>query len=237
LVGKLNKTITIINKQLKAIIMRTMKFLTYATFVLFLGLAISSCSGDDGADGADGATGSVGATGTNGTDGADGTDGSDGSDGTDGLDGVDGNANVQTYFYDNPAWGGGSGMDIDMTGILTTEVVENDVILSYIKNTGSTEVYAIPGWVWIGTGYRQYAAFVNAIPIFRIVSLELNGSFTSNANLVDADWVKIIIIESTNTTTGRVANPQQAVYNELEMANVDVNDYYAVCAYYGINPE
>jgi hypothetical protein len=209
--------------------MKTMKFLAYATFVLFLGVAVSSCKGDDGADGQDGATGPAGPA---------------------GQDGQDGNANVQTYVYNSPSWGATTSVvDIDMAGILTDDILENDVLLSYVKHENLDMVSAIPGAVWTGTGgYRNYPVFYGnsvssdpGIYTFRMVSLEMDGTFTPHANLKPVDWVKIIIIESTNTTTasgnGKAVSPQQAVYNELEEAGVDVNDYYEVCAYYGIDPK
>ena len=197
--------------------MKKMKFLTY---VLFLGFAVSSCSGDDGA------IGPVGPVGT---------------------DGTDGNANVQTYVYNNPAWNGfGFAMEIDMADVLSDDILENDALMVYVKHSGVDMVANIPGNVWT-PGWKNYGVNVGnsvstdpGIFILQITSFEMDGIPTLNANLQPIDWVKIIIIESINTTTtdgSRTASTQQAVYNELADAGVDVNDYYAVCAYYGINPE
>lgn len=223
--------------------MKTMKFLTYATFVLFLGFAISSCSGDDGIDGA------MGSAGVAGTDGADGTDGTDGTNGDNGADGADGNANVQTYVYNDPIWNNnGFGMEIDMANVLSDDILENDALMVYVKHSGVDMVANIPGNVWT-PGWRNYGVNIGnsvstdpGIFILQITSFEMGGTPTLNGNLASIDWVKVIIIESTSTTTtdgngGKAANTKQTVYSELEAAGVDVNDYYAVCAYYGINPE
>ncbi len=98
--------------------MKTIKFLTYAAFVLFLGLAISSCKGDDGADGIDGAVGTTGA------------------------DGPNGNANVQTLTYDISTE---SGYSIYTTvPEFTQSVIDNDAILFYLK-VNNSYLYSIPG--------------------------------------------------------------------------------------------
>ncbi len=163
-----------------------------------------------------------------------GKDGIDGKDGADGQDGVDGNANVQTYIYNNPAWGLGAGMDIDMTDILTDSVIENDAILTYVKHTAQGLINSIPGSVWNGN-YRDYAVFLHTNDL-QIVSLEMDGSFTPHANLWAIDWVKVVIIESTNITDdgAKSLNPQQEILYNLDKAGVDVNNYYQVMDYYGL---
>jgi hypothetical protein len=195
-----------------------------------------------GPAGADGATGPAGPAGA---DGADGADGATGPAGPAGADGADGNANVQTYIYNTPSWNSsGSALDIDMASILTDDILENDVLLSYVKHTGHNMVASIPGAVWVGF-YRNYSVFVGnsvsgdpGIYTFRIVSLEMDGSFTPNASLAPVDWIKIVIIESTNTTTstgnGRILSPKQAIYDELKKVGVDINNYYDVMEYYGL---
>jgi len=35
--------------------------------------------------------------------------------------------------------------------------------------------------------------------------------------------------------TAKVKQSKQDILNELQNANVDINDYYAVCKYYGID--
>ncbi|MCF6367160.1 MAG: hypothetical protein L3J35_13295 [Bacteroidales bacterium] len=173
--------------------------------------------------------------------------GTDGVDGVDGVDGTDGNANVQTYIYNNPVWGNGSGMYIDMSSVLTNEIIQNNVILGYVKHTGVSYATLIPGDVWTGLVHRNYTMFVNGSPTtyssvpeynIMIVSLELDGTYTPNADLKEMEWFKVVIIEPTNITTtegnGKSLSPKQAIYNELENAGVDINDYYQVMDYYNL---
>ncbi|MBN2756235.1 MAG: hypothetical protein JXR51_03585, partial [Bacteroidales bacterium] len=165
-----------------------------------------------------------------------------GTNGTNGTNGVDGNANVQTYVYNSPAWGTASWMDIDMSDILTDEILQNDVILGYVKNTGFNIVNPIPGVLAGSKNYKVNIFNSNAGSLsfcYRIVSLELDGSETLNADLLAADWVKVVIIESTNTTSvdgngKKRLNSQQAIYDELDKAGVDINNYYQVMDYYGL---
>ena len=196
--------------------MKTIKFLTYATFILFLGFAASTCSGDDGADGA---TGPAGVAGTNGT---------------------DGNANVQTYVFNNPVWSTSNSYLRLSIGSLSTSVGNGDAILGYVNQAAIANIFSVPGTVITPNGNKQYGvSYVSSN--YDIISYDPDGSRTATADLPAMTWVKVIIIGSTGTTdtdgNGRVASTQQVVYNELESAGVDVNDYYAVCAYYGINPE
>jgi len=196
--------------------MKTMKKVMYFVLALALTVGISSCEGPEGPAG---------------------------------TNGQDGNANAQTYVFNNPAWGAASGMSINMLGILTDDVIQNDVVLTYVNHSTSNGDFTqiIPGSVWNGN-YRDYGVILynstcSNPETIGIISLEMDGSFTPNANLWPVNWVKVIIIASTNTTTvtgnGRMANvsSKEAVQQELATANVDINDYYAVCAYYGIDPK
>ncbi|WP_452226797.1 hypothetical protein [Lacinutrix cladophorae] len=175
-------------------------------FLLALLVAFSfSCSTEDGEDGAVGLTGPAG---------------------TDGLNGADGNANVQTITYDTSTLDGTR--FILTVPAITQDVLNDDVILGY--HTASGYDYPMPGggvaadyvtrpFITVGTYYIDFENWDG-------------NNYTITAG--DIDSVKIIIIESTSTTTGRVGNNKQQVYNELNQAGVDINDYYAVCDYYGI---
>ena len=187
--------------------MKTMKFLTYATFVLFLGFAISSCTGDDGADGQDGIEGAAGA---------------------DGQDGQDGNANVQTLTYDISAE---IGSEIQTpVPEFTQSVLDNDVILWYLK--ADIIYYAIPGAVDGGNYLARCFAIENASYV-RFV----NWDGTNHTIPVGYyDTLKIIIIKSTSGRSMGSDNSQQEILTELKNAGIDINDYYDVCDYYGINP-
>jgi len=183
--------------------MRTIKFFAYAVFVLFLGVAISSCKGDDGTDGIDGATGPAGA------------------------DGQDGNANVQTLTYDISTESG-YGINTSVPE-LTQSVLENDVILSYLKSHNNL-FFSIPGTV----GSSIVAGAVSTVGVFGISFHNWDGT---GYNLPAGTFttLKIVIIESSSKNAGN-KNPQEEIYTELKNAGVDINDYYDVCDYYGINP-
>ncbi len=182
-----------------------MRFLSYVTFVLFLGLAISSCTKE----------GPQGPAGQNGTDGA------------------DGNANVKTFIFNNPSWENSNSYMILNISELTQDVLDNDAILGYIK-INFTSYYSIPG----GTPDNFFRVYMD-VGQYKIKAEDFDGN--DDPTPPNLEKVKVLIIESTNTTTvtgnGRPANPTQAVLEELAAANVDVNDYYAVCKYYGIDPK
>jgi len=195
--------------------MKTIKFLTYSVFVLLLSISISSCKGDDGAVGPAGA------------------DGIDGTNGTNGSDGADGNANVQTYVFNDPTWG--VEMNITIPAI-TQSVFDNDVVLCYV-NIGTAFWYPVPGSSY---GNAYYYRSYYKVGHYLIQAKDWDGSSHSNPTALSK--VKIIIIESSNTTTtsgngARPANTKQQILNELENAGVDINDYQAVCDYYGIDTE
>ncbi len=193
-----------------------MKKLSYLLLSLFIILA--SCAGD-------GEPGPVGEDGTNGIDGADGTNGADGTDGT---NGTDGNANVQTFLFTEPEWDTNE-MDLNLPAI-TEAVLNKSVILGY-ANLGSNW-YSTDGYY--SSGYlRSYAR----VELYVIKAY--NDDNTDDPSPPSISTVKIIIIESTNTTevagNGRAAvSPQQAILNELATAGVDINDYEQVAAYYNL---
>lgn len=130
-------------------------------------------------------------------------------DGKDGAPGIAGNANVETFVFNSPSWNpSGSGLKIDLTGIITDSILKNDVILTYVKFSDIDLVSSIPASVYVN-GYRNYAVhFGNSISTdpgpykLGIVSLEMDGSHTPNANLEPVDWLKLIVIKSSKTKVG-----------------------------------
>jgi len=205
--------------------MKTIKMFTYAVLVLFIGFSINSCTGDDGATGPAGPAGTTGATGATGT---------TGTTGATGATGATGNANVQTFLFTNPTWSG-SNMYLTLSA-LTQSVIDNDLILAYLGFSSGDVYYQVPGFA--SGGNYQYRSWIN-VGYYRIQAVDHDGSLHASPAAVST--AKILIIKSTNTTTttgnGRVGSPQQAVINELSAAGVDINNYYEVCAYYGIDPE
>ncbi len=168
--------------------------------------------------------------------------GPDGTDGTNGIDGTDGNANVQTFVFNNPIWSTTNSYLQLIIPDLGTNIANGDAILGYVDiDAEGGNIYAVPGAVITNNGTKNYN--INYYPSsdkYYIVSFDPDGARTITADLPGIAWVKVIIIESTNTTiiegNGKSVSPQQTVFDELEAAEVDVNDYFAVCDYYGINP-
>lgn len=184
--------------------MKTMKFLIMITFALFIGVTAISCSGDDGDTGPQGTVG---------------------VDGTVGADGQDGNANVQTFVFNSPSW---SGNEIVITlNELTQGVLDNDVILGYWEDDFSD---------WSGTNEYYWGGYFRDFTHLDEFSIRAhNDDSSSDATPPIVNKVKVIIIESSNTTVGKMSStPKQQIYSELANADVDVNDYYAVMDYYGL---
>ncbi len=194
-----------------------MNFLTYATFVLFLGFAVSSCSGDDGADGVDGATGSIGTSGTNGT---------------------DGNANVTTISlpYEDITWTTGlflgrtSNVFTLSESAVTQDIIDHGTVLGYAKLYDLW--YPLP-FTWENSAGSERQHITHTYSLNNITLYAYKTSGVLNPSVVSEFRFMLI---TDNTVTGRSSSIENII-NELAVANVDVNDYYAVCAYYGINPE
>ncbi|MFK5877896.1 MAG: hypothetical protein QM478_00215 [Flavobacteriaceae bacterium] len=154
--------------------------------------------------------------------GDDGAMGPAGTDGADGTNGTDGNANVTsvimlgesiTIGYNNFA-----------VSELTQDIYDSGVVLGYTTVSGNSFWETLPV---ISAADHTVMLEIDRISIGTITLL---STFDQTLNF------RFILIAS-NNSSGRTANPQQAIYNELADAGVDVNDYYAVCAYYDINPE
>lgn len=155
----------------------------------------------------------------------DGEDGMDGAVGATGQNGEDGNANVQTYTFDISALSGNR-MDVN-TPQLTQDVLENDAVLVYLTRIGS--YYSVPG--------TSFGDEIKSSLFFSTVQLIFYNRLDGADIIVPEgryELLKMVIIKSTSTTTGKTSSMQQ-VYNELNQASVNKNDYYAVCDYYGID--
>ncbi len=157
--------------------------------------------------------------------GDDGDTGPAGADGIDGQDGQDGNANVQTFVFNNPTWSGSS-MALAVPAI-TQEVLDNDQVLGY---------WLAGGW-WKSTNGPYLTGILSDTHYsggFAIVAHEYDGSFDNTPPTIEK--LKILITKSSSTTSTN-GNGKSSIYNELENAGIDINNYYDVCNYYGINPE
>jgi len=240
------------------------KLFTYLAFVLFLGIAISSCEGPEGPQGEQGIQGIQGLPGLDGADGTDGADGADGTDGVncwdtngDGVQdpsedingdgewnaldcqGTEGNSDVQVFVFNNPTWDA-STMALNLPA-LTQEVIDTYLIQAYlgfpINNIPNSVYYDVPGAANGGAYY--YRSWIN-VGTYTIKAVEAINTDNAYLNPDIASSAKILLIAPSSTTevdgNGRLVSPQQAIYNELDAAGVDISDYFEVCAYYGINP-
>jgi len=193
-----------------------MKISKYVIMSL-LTTCIFSCHGEDGMDGRNG---------------IDGVNGNDGTNGVNGQDGEDGNANVNTYVFDLSMESGNS-IPVSMTA-LTQDVVDNDLIIGYLRNSQNSTYYAIPASVWPnGTG-GFYDISVDIVAGTYWIHFYQVGTQTFNPiSDVELGDLKVVIAESTNTTTGK--SEKQDIRSELKTAGVDINDYYAVMDYFGLD--
>ena len=204
----------------------TMKFFTYGLLIFTLGF--TSCSKD----------GEVGPIGP------------DGINGTNGTNGEDGNANVRSFVFNDVGFSGGESIFLDMTGVLTKEVIQNDVILVYLRV--GNESIASRGRIFMLPG-KVIGSFPDDIPSQYIdfwLDDKENGSperiqvrtrSIENTTLLPdertpVDWIKVVIIESTLTETlsGNSVNSSAKVLAELKTAGINVNDFSSVCEYYGV---
>jgi len=211
----------------------------HVALVLFI--ALGACegpegpigpAGPEGPAGVQGPAGPAGPKGADGVDGVDGAQGLQGPAGVDGVNGVDGNANVLTVKYNAPTFGGTTTMALNAPDI-TTEVYNSGVVLAYIEYGGV--YYSIPGITPFFGTKTQYA-----IGSYKITATNKDtGVNMVVAAAEDPDYVKLVLITSTKTKTvannGRSdGNAQQVILNDLQSAGIDINDYLAVCEYYGI---
>jgi len=192
--------------------MKTFKFFAYAIFVLFLGVAMSSCKGDDGIDGIDGAIGPAGS------------------------DGQDGNANVIYSDWIIPTWSVGSFYGVPVqehfitTTHLTQDVINYGVVLMYWKNYND-DIWSLPSSGLGGDLIIDFTFTENTIHLY--IFDEING--TLPPAIVQSNVFRYVIIPG-NIPGKTSSDSRMEVLTELKNAGVDINDYYHVCDYFGIDP-
>ncbi|MFX0558554.1 hypothetical protein ACOCEA_17260 [Maribacter sp. CXY002] len=179
--------------------------------MFLLTVFIISCDGKDGMDGVDGINGTAGPAGVN---------------------GEDGNANVNTYVYDLSSESGSS-IPVDLPE-LTQDVIDNDLIIGYLQNgAGSGTYYPVPASVWPnGTGGFYDVASDIAVGKYWVHFYQVGTQTFMDVTSVELGKLKIVIAASTNTTTGK--SGKESIRESLKSAGVDINDYYAVMDYFGL---
>ncbi len=157
-----------------------------------------------------------------------GADGTDGIDGTDGTDGQDGNANVTASAWITPTWSATNSTygQYDYTeAAVTTDFMNTGVVLSYTDWTGLGQfVFALPYTFQDGgTVSINFDMQPGKIEWW----FQADHNYTPNAG---AKFRYVLIPASTSKS----ANPQQEILYNLDRAGVDVNNYYQVMDYYGL---
>ncbi|SDZ88474.1 hypothetical protein [Bizionia paragorgiae] len=184
---------------MKHLVLKT-KYVVLALFVAFS----FSCTPEDGEDGPIGPQGEQGIAGT---------------------DGIDGNANVQVLTIDMSTEAGS--YDDVVVPELTQDIIENDVVLGYIKR---------------GTKWFPVPAVADIIPFSVSVTISVGfysldyidkatgGSYNIAAG--DIDLLKIVIIEAYNSSRNSTNN--LSAYEGLLNSGVDITNFEAVCDYFQI---
>jgi hypothetical protein len=157
--------------------------------------------------------------------------------GQDGLNGTDGNANVRLLTFD---YSGVSANDyIQEIPELTQEVLDNDLILGYITTKGA--MYQIPqnniGINVTDSGDRVIQTMTTDVRVKmapQSYHLYFYRSGTSYSQLLPKrSFIKLkIIIAKSSSITGKTN--KETIRTELKSAGVDINDYYAVMDYFGL---
>ncbi|CAZ94998.1 Conserved hypothetical protein [Zobellia galactanivorans] len=203
---------------------------------------VAGTAGENGRDGEKGDTGEQGPQGEKGERGPQGEQGPQGeigAAGANGADGEDGNANVRSFKFSLTSVAS-SHHTIEMPQ-LTTEVMENDVILTYLQFSRPLLLtYQLPATINVGLGGgRSLAADISASLWVGEITLslkkpgELTSLMDSDIRAGDLKTLRVVIIKSTESTTGKTA--EQNVRAELKSAGVNISNYDEVARYYGID--
>jgi hypothetical protein len=190
----------------------------------FLGLVVSllllfhgSCEGPEGPAGPPGAQGPAGLQGPA---------GAQGPIGPQGPQGPVGIANVIFSDWVNASWIRGVDNSVTSTipaAVITQQVVNNDMVLVYMKDTPTSgEITDFPRLVYSGG-----RIIFNLTASIRVGSILVIHSRSTHPELLGADSLfpqaqfRYIIVPS--ALFGRVGFP-------------DTNDYYSICEFFGTNP-
>jgi hypothetical protein len=226
-----NKTIKIMKKGMK-------KFGYLAMAFLVVGLASCSKDGDTGPAGAVGPAGAAGQQGIPGVDGEaqgiPGPAGADGTNGTDGADGADGATGTANVIYSpritikKNDWNVTQGGKFQTAQIdvpeLTQDIFEKGVVLVYDYSAADGGVYSpLPSF--------RSVDYTFSIRVNKIAFIILDPTIPYIA--ASDKELRYVLIPGMVSTSGKTS-PQQAIYNELQAAGVDINNFAQVAAYYNI---
>ncbi len=194
-------------------------------------LGVPGPQGTQGETGATGPVGPQGETGDTGPVGPQGPAGPAGADGTNGSDGADGNANVQTFIYDVSTR---SGASINVSAsVLTQDVLDNDLVLGYLKKNGGNYT-PIPAPIYaVALGDNYDIAVELHVGTYWMFFYTVGTENLKSISAGKLDELKLVIAESTSTTVGK--SSKQSILSKMKSEGVDINDYYAVMDYFGLD--
>ncbi|NHF61446.1 collagen-like protein [Flavobacteriaceae bacterium TP-CH-4] len=185
--------------------------------------------GPQGEQGEQGPAGPAGPAGPQGATGDTGPAGPTGPAGADGDDGADGNANVRAFIFDLSSRSGAT--VIQNIPALTQDVLDNDLILGYLKAV-DREFNPIPAPRFLAAGQKDVAVDFE-VGQYQIFFYEVGSSTLTPVSTGTLDELKVIIAESTSTSSGK--SGRQGILQDMKVNGVDVNDYYAVMNYFGLD--
>ena len=165
-----------------------------------------------------------------------GPEGPQGPAGPQGPQGPAGNANVISSAWITPSWVSGSyygsqGYKYDWSvSDLTQSVYDSGVILVYWKNW-QDEVYQLP--INAGGAHDTYFNFYAHVGSITLWAYNLDGTAMSSAPPSSNKFRYVLIPQGTSS---RPAGDINALRQDLARQGVDIDNYYQVCDYFGLQP-
>lgn len=196
------------------------KSILFFSIVLCLGTIMSGC---------DGPVGPVGPAGSQGTQGPAGPVGNDGK---------DGNANVTVISLEKAdiTWVAGSylGRPSNVYELGAPEVTQD------ILDHGTVLGYCLISSVWMPLPFiwesaagssRQYILYNYSLEKIMLFAYQTSGVLNPGS----VSEYRFMLITDNTVTSGRISS-DESVQDRLNDAGVDINNYFEVCQYFGIDP-
>jgi hypothetical protein len=168
--------------------------------------------------------------------GADGLNGTNGTNGVDGQDGADGNANVTivNLAYADITWTSGSYLGrtaniFDLTEpLVTQDIIDHGTVLGFYYI--SSRWWALPFyWETNGGSSTQYVQHSYALNTISLYAYSTTGVLDPNA----ITQYRFLLITD-NTIMTKSASSGKNILEKLGNAGVDVNSYYELMDYFGL---
>jgi len=169
--------------------------------------------------------------------GQDGMDGTDGVDGVDGTNGADGNANVTivSLSYQDIVWTASSFLGRAANTFSLTEtavnqdIIDHGTVLAFCSLNSSW--WALP-FTWISLDGTTVQTVIHSYSLNTITlwSYMTGGVLDPNGAIVEYRFLLI----TDNTVMTKSTESEMSVIEKLENAGVNVDDYYSVMEYFGL---